>query len=164
MWNKKKVARMPHIFRYLKLEVDSQYGSDKVIQMSRIEFIDSSGNYVNAPTMSNYNLVGCTAPSAEQPPKAFDHSVDTKMCLTDITFPISVTMDFGQLWLNTNIYNRWQWYTANDFTPARNMKTYRLYGSVDGNTWYLFDSQVDGSYTTQTKTLAYTGNIIVRRA
>lgn len=159
--------------RYFRLRVDSVAGTDRwsyqtgyCMQFSRIEFLNGAGElfqYPSSTTATATNIGG--AASSEDLKNCLDHKTSTKTCLTDCfaarTEPVYITFDMKSQCLDLTRYSRWQWWTANDTSgyPNRNLKTYSLEVSADGEDWITVDAVVDGHYTSSNYSLAYEGTI-----
>ena len=88
-----------------------------------------------------------------------DGSVSTKFTVRHLAqFPFHVTFDLGSPCLDICVWNRYQWYTANDDTtyPDRTPTSWNMFASVDGNNWILLDHIEGFTVPVANYTLAYT--------
>lgn len=168
---------VPHVFRYMRLctyalkAIESSAGAS-VVQISILKLVDTFGTHFVFPSQTTYSLSGWVDKySATQGPlKMLDDSTSSKWCdyvnTGNVNLPPNfwVQFDFGSKTLDTDVYTSWQWYTADDTSmySNRNIKDYDLKFSVDGLTWYVGDSVRNGPTPATNKSLAYTGNIIIR--
>ena len=79
--------------------------------------------------------------------------------------PMSLVLDVSSNPLDITVFQRWQYYNANDNATAtgRTWVEGEILGSVDGNTWWRLDVFNDTSITNTNYALAYTGNLIPRK-
>lgn len=155
--------------RYVKLVVDSIRSGD-ILQISRLELVKNDGTNYDWPTstLTSYNA-GYTLnfPTNQSIDKVLDHSVDTKMCPNNLTaFPIEFIFDVGEEnAIPLSDLSCWQWWTADDTATwaGRNLNTFKLQFSSDGNDYVTVDSVTNYTAPTQNKVLAYQGNISLER-
>ena len=117
------------------------------VQLSEFQLFNGS-TQVTGATATN---PGGSNPSAEQPPKAVDGSVDTKWLDFNklplvLTYSSAVTID------------NYRWATAND-TPQRDPIRWTLEGSANGTAWTLIDDRSDVDQTVTTVRKTYLANI-----
>lgn len=147
--------------RYLRLTINA-IASGSVWQVSRLDFVDSSDTRFSYPNGTTVTPNNGNFPSNEQPKNLLDGNTGTKACCNSFTLPQILTIDMQSEALDLSIYNRWQWYTANDTAtdPGRNLKSFTMEVSVDGTNWLNFTSVVNGSYTTANYSLAYRSDYV----
>lgn len=88
-----------------------------------------------------------------------DGDISTKFCTQhSARFPFHITFDLGSLCLDICVWNRYQWYTANDDTafPDRTPTSWNMFASVDGSSWILLDHVEGFNAPIADYTLAYT--------
>lgn len=150
------------LYRYMRYTMTQRRGgyTSGLIQFSRLDLIDSVGNYFEYPANTTYVSSGISPSSVnENEAQLLKHNASYKLCGT-FSNPMVITYDFKDNILDLETYNRWQWYTSGDTASytGRNPKAFSLAFSEDGVNFVTVDS-ADGTWTTSNETLAYTGNI-----
>lgn len=138
-------------------------GNGNVLQMSRLELLRRDGSLFNWPasTISTCEGVG-SWPSGEWQNMVLDHSVYTKMCPNQCTFPTSFIFDVGASFaFNANEFVKWQWWTANDTAscPGRNPGSFRLQFSEIGIDYITVDEALSWNPPAENYALGYEGDI-----
>lgn len=145
-------------FRYIRLVVNAiKTNSLKIMQLSRLEFIDNKGSVYTYPSSKTVTTSATGYSSAETPVNITDHSVDTKFCC-EWTAGTWVQIDLGSTnRLDLSQYSRVQYYTAND-AEGRDPVSFDILVSNDGVNFNKCFSVTNASITSIRKTLAYTGD------
>ena len=110
--------------------------------------IDNAGTVSSSPSTSGN----------EGSAMIYDNSVNTKWCFPHYSGSIWTTWTFSNGRRET--INKYQIATANDF-PARDPVTWKVYGSMDGVTFYLLDSRSQISWTSRFEIQTFTMNNII---
>lgn len=148
-------------YRYVLLKIFENRNNNSITQFSELKFINNNWSSFQRPAekliTANVNWL-----NNETVDKLFDNSLDTKFCCAitpSNNAPLRIKID---VWDNNTIdlgeYNRWQWYTANDY-PERDPITYTLYASNDGNNRTELDVVNNIIPPQNRKSIAYTWNI-----
>lgn len=164
--------------RYIKWEVlEAKFVStdDSYMQISELRFIDNDATIFQWPSeaecidhsdwlttaASGYWMT--KAQGGECSERLLDGSVYTKFTTKHLArFPFYITFDLGRQCLDIGIWNRYQWYTANDDTSfsKRTPTSWNMFASVDGNSWILLDHVEGFTAPIANYTLAYTSGRI----
>lgn len=164
--------------RYLKWEiVAAKYNSqdDSYMQISELRFINKDTNVFQWPsdiecidhsdwlTTPVDGYWRTKAQGGECSENLFDGSVYTKFTTKHLArFPFCVTFDLKSDALDLGVFNRYQWYTANDDTSFQNRTptSWNMYVSKDALVWNLLDHVEDFTAPIANYTLAYTSNCL----
>ena len=146
-------------YRYIKFAITKRRGGGSgYIQLSEIEFLDSNGSKYAWPAGTSASSSVNPTSSNENAARLIDGSTSTKFCgytSGGVTFVI----DLGESnTIDIRKYNRWRWYTANDYQD-RDPVSFSLSFSNDGSMYTQLDSVSDGSITTSRYSLAYEGSL-----
>ena len=126
-------------YRYLKFIVSEVRGANNdspYIQLSKLEFTNSNSDIYSYPigTTINGNL---TPVGSEVYANLLDGNTGTKLCAPwDKTTGLIITIDLGTVNpIDVNIYNIFNWYTANDTASfqERNPLCWELYGANESD-------------------------------
>lgn len=145
-------------YRYIQFVIHAVRGggADSYTQLSRLEFVDKSGNIYQYPlgTTVATNMTGYAA--TESPINIIDGNVNTKFCVPYISdgyftidLGISNSIDLSQ-------YSSFQWYTAND-GDWRDPVSFSMWFSVDGSSFEKAVTVTDAQITKDRYALAYKG-------
>lgn len=137
-------------YRYLKFIVSEVRGADndsKYIQLSKLEFTNSNSETYSYPNGTTINGNLALAADTEVYANLLDGSTETKLCaFWDKTTGLIITIDLGTTNpIDVNIYNIFNWYTANDAAsfPERNPLSWELYGANESD---FSDQELLGYY------------------
>lgn len=157
-----KQCRKSTVFRYIKLQMDELDGTGKTVQFSDIRFVDDNGGLFAYPSGTTVSASIEAVSTSENETKLIDNNADTKYCSTKWLPGSYILIDLGASGsIDLTKYKKWQWYTAQDSAEytGRNLKTFSLWGSNDGNTFTLLDSAANHSTPSQNSAVAYSGKI-----
>ena len=149
-------------FRYIKLQMNALYSSGATVQFSDIRFVDDNGSFFAYPSGTSVISSIAAASTSENESKLIDNNANTKFCSGKWVSGSYILIDLGVSGaIDIEKYKKWQWYTAQDAAtyPERNLKSFSLWGSNDGNTFALLDSVTDYSAPLQNSVAAYTGSV-----
>lgn len=161
-WRFSAVKPKESRFRYIKLQMDSLTGEGSTVQFADVRFIKDDGSFFVYPSGTSVTASIAAASTAENETKLIDNNASTKYCSGAWVPGSYVLIDLGaSRYVDIAQYKKWCWYTASDATtyPARNLKSFSLWGSNNGSTFELLDSVTDYNAPSQNSAVAYTGTI-----
>ena len=137
-------------YRYLKFIVSEVRGANndsQYIQLSKLEFTNSNSEIYSYPAGTTINGNLTPVSGSEVYTNLIDGSTGTKLCASwDKTTGLIITIDLGTINpIDVNIYNIFNWYTANDAAsfPERNPLSWELYGANESD---FSDQELLGYY------------------
>ena len=142
------------VYRYLRFTINSIRGATGATQLSIFNLLDANDNRMSwAGATATASTPGFNNEGAEN---ILDNQTSTKYC-ANYTSGMYITIDAGSgNGFDLAIYNKYQWYTAND-EPARDPVSWIISASNNGTNWKTLAQVSNATILTERYTLAYTG-------